>query len=87
MHLIKNLKHLLDKHQLTYLMLSYRTEIGKKTIAHWFSRKQLEPCTLHLKKLSDYFKVSIDYICMEDITVMDKREVLNNYNLIQKRLK
>ena len=39
-----------------------------------------------LKLLSDFFKVSIDYLCMEDLTLMSKREILDNYNLIQKRL-
>jgi hypothetical protein len=39
-----------------------------------------------LKMLSDYFQTSIDYLLFEDLTVMSKRERLDNYLLIQKRL-
>lgn len=43
--------------------------------------------TKELKLISDLFKVSIDYLCFEDLTTISKKERLDNYNLIQKRLK
>jgi transcriptional regulator with XRE-family HTH domain len=86
MYLLKNIKYLTVQKKFTQLKLSKEVGISEKIICHWFDALQTQPSTLHLKKLSDYFKVSIDYLCMEDLTTMSKREITNNYNLIQKRL-
>ncbi len=87
MYIFRNLKHLMKVNNLTQEALAEGVGIIRSTICAWIDARQLEPSIPHLKKLSDYFKVSIDYLCMEDITVMDKREILNNYNQVQKRLK
>lgn len=47
--------------------------------------KKIEP--KELKLISDLFKVSIDYLCFEDLNKISKKERLDNYNLVQKRLK
>jgi transcriptional regulator with XRE-family HTH domain len=85
MYLIRNLKFLMQGN-VTYKSLAKETKINIKTIITWFSRKQLKPSTPNLKKLSDYFQTSIDYLLMEDLTKLTKKEIISNYNLIQKRL-
>jgi hypothetical protein len=64
--------------------LSYLHKTDKNIIAFTYDVQTMNEQSL--KMLSDYFKVSIDYLIFEDITSMSKRELTNNYNLIQKRL-
>ncbi len=87
MYLFRNLSYLMWDNKLTQEKLSSFINVSRSTISHWLDGMQLEPQTPHLKKLSDYFKVSIDYLCFEDLTTISKKERLDNYNLIQKRLK
>ena len=88
MYLLKNLTHLMQssKPAINKSELGRKINVDRKLIGSWFDSRQGMPQTPELKKLSDLFKVSIDYLCMEDLTLLSKEEILDNYNLIQKRL-
>tara|TARA_R110000868_G_C10556304_1_gene736427 strand:+ start:412 stop:636 length:225 start_codon:yes stop_codon:yes gene_type:complete len=65
--------------------LTYLRKIDKNIIAFIYDIQAMNEQSL--KMLSDYFQTSIDYLCFEDLTKISKKERLDNYLLIQKRLK
>ena len=59
LELHKNLKNLLDKQGMTASQLSRATKVPNSTIQNWLTG--LEPRNLlQLKKVADYFDVSVD---------------------------
>ena len=85
MYLLKNIELLMKECKFNNQQLARHIKVHRTIPNHWFAKRAI-PQTPELKKLSDLFKVSIDYLCMEDLTLLSKEEILDNYNLIQKRL-
>ncbi|OFZ50400.1 MAG: hypothetical protein A2381_13465 [Bdellovibrionales bacterium RIFOXYB1_FULL_37_110] len=62
MELNKNLKALLQREGINVSQLSKRTKIPVQTLHNWLSG--VEPRSLkQVRIVSDYFNVSIDYLC------------------------
>lgn len=61
MILAKQLKDLLKKNDVTVAQLARATQLSSKTIYQWLNGQKPRDLT-QLKKVSDYFSVSIDFL-------------------------
>ena len=84
-YLIENIMYLKVQNNFTQQGIADRLHIKRPLVGSWLEGRS-EPNVVLLKKLSDLFKVSIDFLYMENLRKIPTKEILDNYNLIQKRL-
>ena len=71
------LKALLKEEGITIAQLSKKTKVPTQTIHNWLSG--MEPRSLkQVRKIADYFEVSIDYLCFGIKT--EKTKPFENYS-------
>lgn len=70
------LKRLITESGITVTHLSRATKIPTQTIHNWLSGAEPKSLT-QLKKVADYFEVSLDYLCFGKEP--KQRKVLNEY--------
>ncbi len=85
-YLIENLMYLKSENNFTQQGIAERLHTKRHTVGSWLEGRS-EPNTVDLQKLSKLFKVSIDFLCMENLRKIPAQEIHSNYTLIQKRLK
>jgi len=83
MTLSKNLRRLLEEHQLSVAQLSQRSGVPAKTLYHWLSGQQPQKIE-HLFKISDAFTVSIEELYGREkrAGVLTEDKVLGIYEVI-----
>lgn len=84
-----NLRHLKEVNGYTSKTVSDLTGIGLDMVKYWLRESNstdVEPNTKQLKRISDTFLVSIDYLISEDFKKITENEMLANYYDVQNRL-
>lgn len=84
-YLVKNLKFLRDRGNLSQGELAQKLSIENSLYQHWEHARSL-PETKYLKLISDLFEVSIDYLVRRDLQDVDIDLMTNNYNKIQQKI-
>lgn len=84
--LIKNIEYLRTINLFTFTDMDKLLGHNSRMYAHIKNGKAF-PSTRVLKIISDKFKVSINYLCRTDISIIPKSTLTKNYNKIQALLK
>ena len=66
MSFLDKLNYLMDKNDVSRQALANGTNIPRSTIDNWFNREQDDLKRSHLVALSEFFKVSLDYLCYDN---------------------
>lgn len=86
---------LLQKYHLTAYKVSKETGIAQSTLSDW-KRGRSTPKTENMKKIADYFGVSVDYLMTgkeepkekaPELTAKDERDITKDLENIMKKLK
>ena len=72
-YLIKNLIFLKNDRNLTQDNIAVKLNVQRTLVGSWLEFRSI-PQTAELKKLSDLFKVSIDWLIKKDIERLSKRK-------------
>lgn len=68
MHFIKNLDYLLEKKEIKKSDLSREINVAPSTISAWYSGKYEKVSLQVLRKLSNYFNVTMDELVNDDLS-------------------
>mgnify|MGYP000871807362 CR=1 FL=1 len=83
--LIENIKFLKKVTHLTGKEWCYKIQINYNIFRSWLNSRS-EPSITDITKISNAMKVSMDWMCKENLSEIPKDEIHENYFYIQNRL-
>lgn len=83
---VNNLRYLRRLKSVSQIKFGADIKVKRGLIEAWEVGRAV-PQTEHFVKISNYFHVSIDYFIKYDLSEISKRDIIDNYILVQKRLK